>query len=77
MAVKSLDREEGGTTMDKYVLEVIAKDGGSPQHKAVTMVTVFVDDVNDNVPEFEKDSYSKTIYNPTNSGNWNRNSTIE
>ena len=49
-----LDRE----TMAKYSLNISSSDCGSPRKTAFTIVTVIVEDANDNSPIFEKNSYS-------------------
>ena len=48
-----LDRE----TRDAYELQVRAMDGGMAPLSSDVYVTVHVDDVNDNRPQFQKDSY--------------------
>ncbi|KAK3099557.1 hypothetical protein FSP39_006219 [Pinctada imbricata] len=61
---RSLDREE----YDHYDLQVVAEDHGNLPRSAVANVTVYVDDVNDNSPKFERPSYHQTLNNPTLSG---------
>lgn len=44
---------------------LVAQDSGLiVQHKAVTNVTIFVEDENDNKPEFAESSYN--VYTPDN-----------
>ena len=50
---KSLDRE----TKEKYTLQVVATDQGVPSHSGSTVLTVMVDDVNDNGPRCERAVY--------------------
>lgn len=64
---KLLDRED--TVL--YHLTVVAKDHGNLAKSAEANITVYVDDVNDNVPQFEKQTYNKTLNNPTSSGTGN------
>lgn len=54
---RSLDREK----KDKYTLEVVATDRGSPALSAVVTVEVKVLDVNDNNPVFSMKSYSVEV----------------
>lgn len=54
---RSLDREK----KDKYTLEVVATDRGSPALSAVVTVEVKVLDVNDNSPVFSMKSYSVEV----------------
>ncbi|XP_052828949.1 cadherin-related tumor suppressor-like [Octopus bimaculoides] len=54
---EKLDRE----IKDKYNLEVIAKDGGSPSKQSVLNVVIVVDDQNDNPPVFSKPLYNISI----------------
>lgn len=46
---------------DKYTLEVVATDHGSPALSAVVTVEVKVLDVNDNSPVFSLKSYSVEV----------------
>ncbi|XP_053381726.1 protocadherin Fat 4-like [Mercenaria mercenaria] len=58
--VQSLDRE----TKDTYKLHIIAKDNPvdqKEQKSTDTTVTVNIDDVNDNCPNFKRANYSKRI----------------
>ena len=54
----TLDREY----IDQYAFKVEAVDGGGvsdePPQKTEVSVTVRLEDINDNVPKFERDSYS-------------------
>ncbi|XP_019901605.3 protocadherin Fat 4 isoform X2 [Esox lucius] len=54
---RTLDRESQG----KYTLIVTATDSGSPALSGTGMVTVLVDDVNDNVPVFTSSAFHTTI----------------
>jgi hypothetical protein len=54
--IKELDRED----TDMYNFSVFARDEGGLQSKA--MVTVIVDDVNDNRPFFKNNFYNYTVY---------------
>ncbi|XP_056130418.1 protocadherin Fat 4 [Lampris incognitus] len=54
---QTLDREVKG----KYTLLVTATDSGSPPLSGTGMVTVLVDDVNDNVPVFTSSAFHTTI----------------
>ncbi|XP_031561240.1 protein dachsous-like [Actinia tenebrosa] len=51
-----LDRE----TKDKYVIQVVVADGGTPARTDAAIVTINVTDVNDNRPTFNDSSYSVT-----------------
>ncbi|XP_075004052.1 protocadherin Fat 4-like [Calonectris borealis] len=57
MTKKSLDRE----MMDSYDLKIIATDSGKPSQSASLVVSVTVEDVNDNPPVFPQKSYSVTV----------------
>lgn len=61
---KALDRED----TPLYHLTVVVKDHGSLAKSAEANITVYVDDVNDNVPSFEKQVYNQTLNNPTSAG---------
>lgn len=52
-----LDRE----MMPSYTLSVVATDKGEPAQSTTMEITVILDDVNDNSPVFEVDSYRETI----------------
>ena len=54
-----LDRE----IKDSYLIQVIAKDGGSPSKESILDVHISVIDVNDNAPVFSKNVYNVTIKN--------------
>ena len=56
---KMLDRE----IKDSYLLDVIAKDGGSPPKQTVLLVHISVTDVNDNIPIFSQNVYNISIKN--------------
>ncbi|XP_028600415.2 protocadherin Fat 4 [Podarcis muralis] len=55
--VQSLDREKKG----QYNMLITAADSGSPALTGTGTIAVKVDDVNDNVPKFAFNMYSKTI----------------
>lgn len=52
-----LDRE----VKDSYVIQVIARDGGSPPKQSVLDVHISVTDVNDNPPVFSRNVYNVSI----------------
>lgn len=52
-----LDRE----VKDSYMVQVIAKDGGSPSQQSVLDVHISVTDVNDNPPVFSQNVYNVSI----------------
>ncbi|NXF29814.1 CELR3 protein, partial [Nyctibius bracteatus] len=54
---KSLDRE----MMDSYELKIIATDSGKPPRSASLLLSITVEDVNDNPPVFPQKSYSVTV----------------
>ncbi|KAK6173694.1 hypothetical protein SNE40_017101 [Patella caerulea] len=54
---KELDHE----TTNRYSLQIVAKDGGVPPLQGIMKVEVTVTDVNDNLPKFNKDSYSVNV----------------
>ncbi|KAJ7326976.1 hypothetical protein JRQ81_016735 [Phrynocephalus forsythii] len=55
--VQSLDREK----RENYIMLVTATDSGSPALTGTGTISVKVDDVNDNIPKFAFNMYSKTI----------------
>ncbi|NWQ60840.1 CELR3 protein, partial [Neopipo cinnamomea] len=57
MTKTSLDRE----TMDSYELKIIATDSGKPPQSASLVLSLTVEDVNDNPPVFPQKSYSVTV----------------
>ncbi|NXA04377.1 CELR3 protein, partial [Sapayoa aenigma] len=57
VTIKSLDRE----TMDSYELKIIATDSGKPPQSASLVLSLTVEDVNDNPPVFPQKSYSVTV----------------
>ncbi|XP_075606136.1 protocadherin Fat 4 [Balearica regulorum gibbericeps] len=57
MTKKSLDRE----MMDSYELKIIATDFGKPSQSASLVLSIMVEDVNDNPPVFPQKSYSVTV----------------
>ena len=54
-----LDRE----TKDSYLMQITAKDGGSPQKESILNVHISVKDVNDNPPVFSQSFYNVSIQN--------------
>lgn len=54
---KLLDHE----MQDTYELKIIARDSGTPPRTTTQILTVHVDDVNDNSPEFSQDKYEVHI----------------
>ncbi|OQV12981.1 Protein dachsous [Hypsibius exemplaris] len=54
MSAKPLDREE----QDEYTLLVVAEDHGRPSKQSVCRIRVAVVDRNDNIPVFNRQSYS-------------------
>ena len=57
-----LDRE----VEDSYLIQVIAKDGGSPPKQSVLDIHVSVIDVNDNPPIFSQKVYNVSVYSEHN-----------
>ncbi|NXX50826.1 CELR3 protein, partial [Tricholaema leucomelas] len=57
MTKRSLDRE----MMDSYELKVIATDSGKPSQQASLVVSITVEDENDNLPVFPQKLYSATV----------------
>ncbi|NXV82131.1 CELR3 protein, partial [Atlantisia rogersi] len=57
MTKKPLDRE----LMDSYELKIIAADSGKPSQSASLVLSITVEDVNDNPPVFPQKSYSVTV----------------
>ncbi|GAB1604152.1 protocadherin beta-15-like [Argonauta hians] len=56
---KKLDRE----TKSSYILELLAKDGGSPSKYDTLEIIISLKDVNDNRPIFSQDIYDVSITN--------------
>lgn len=56
--MSSLDFE----TVSEYNLTILAEDLGKPRKSAIQTITIFVADVNDNHPVFEKDQYNQEIF---------------
>ncbi|GAB1604130.1 protocadherin beta-15-like [Argonauta hians] len=54
---EKLDRE----LKDSYMLQLIAKDGGTPPQEGVLDIKISVTDANDNRPTFTQKSYNTTI----------------
>lgn len=65
--LEPLDREE----RDVYELQVRAVDGGMAPKSSDVTVTIHVDDVNDNRPQFLKDTYKFYIKDPLEFGEFN------
>ena len=59
MLEEKLDRE----VKDSYLVQVIAKDGGSPPKQSILDVYISVTDVNDNTPFFSQKVYNVSINN--------------
>ena len=59
-----LDREN----LQQVSLTVLAKDKGLPPLNSTTVVTVTINDVNDNRPKFSQDVYNKTLAENLNPG---------
>ncbi|XP_074649083.1 cadherin-23-like [Tubulanus polymorphus] len=63
--VKMLDREKPGVELRNgraiYKLKIEAKDNGIPQLSASATVTVYVKDINDQPPKFDKQQYVKSV----------------
>ncbi|NXE10306.1 CELR3 protein, partial [Lophotis ruficrista] len=57
MTKKPLDRE----MMDSYELKIIATDSGKPSRSASLVLSITVEDLNDNPPVFPQKSYSVTV----------------
>ncbi|KFP80958.1 Cadherin EGF LAG seven-pass G-type receptor 3, partial [Apaloderma vittatum] len=57
MTTKSLDRE----MMDSYELKIIATDSGKPSLSASLVLSITVEDANDNPPVFPQQSYSVIV----------------
>ncbi|XP_056344157.1 protocadherin Fat 4-like [Oenanthe melanoleuca] len=57
MTLMSLDRE----VMDSYELIIMATDSGKPPRSASLVLSIAVEDVNDNPPVFPQKSYSVTV----------------
>ncbi|CAL1547411.1 unnamed protein product, partial [Lymnaea stagnalis] len=55
--LQPLDREK----KDRYVLYIVAKDGGSPPKSGNVTVIVNIRDVNDNAPVFSENTYEITL----------------
>nr|KAG5699632.1 hypothetical protein BaRGS_005080 [Batillaria attramentaria] len=66
LTTQSLDREESA----EYHLVVIATDQGIPPKSSSCSVIIYVDDENDNSPAFEQASYSQTIMDPSDPGDF-------
>ena len=70
--VKPLDREilsqlapDGSSSVS---LTILVRDHGTPSLSSSTNVRVYVDDINDNAPVFERDEYELTLLETTPTG---------
>lgn len=59
-----LDREQ----VSEYTLQVIAMDTSLLPRTATTTVKVYVDDLNDNIPSFKQQKYSRSLPVPSPQG---------
>ena len=59
-----LDREE----TSQYTLEVIAQDMSVLPLSTTTTVIVYVDDINDNAPQFDRTEYTQRVAPPVSAG---------
>ncbi|XP_058884470.1 protocadherin Fat 3-like isoform X3 [Acipenser ruthenus] len=59
-----MDREK----VDRYLLNITIYDLGSPQKSTWRLLTINVEDANDNTPQFLQESYSAVILENTNLG---------
>ncbi|ESO93788.1 hypothetical protein LOTGIDRAFT_105163 [Lottia gigantea] len=64
VTLERLDRE----VEDQYYLKVIATDQGIPPLSATSQVIIYVDDDNDNAPQFEHHNYTQMILDATQTG---------
>ncbi|KAK0398713.1 hypothetical protein QR680_002721 [Steinernema hermaphroditum] len=55
--LRQLDRE----TNNRYVLQIIAEDGGDPPLNSTVNITIHIRDVNDNAPQFAQHEYNVTF----------------
>ena len=53
--------EPNRETTPQYILEITAKDAGNPIMSTTQVITVYVEDVNDNGPVFDSLEYTKTL----------------
>ncbi|XP_070544624.1 protocadherin Fat 4-like isoform X2 [Ptychodera flava] len=51
-----------------FIYAVEAKDGGDPQRSGTTKVTIIVNNINNNAPQFLMSSYNFTVYENSRSG---------
>ncbi|XP_041115956.1 protocadherin-20-like [Polyodon spathula] len=58
IVIGSLDRE----SKDEYVTDIIAEDGGTPQHLGTATLKIIITDVNDNCPVFTESQINVTVY---------------
>lgn len=59
----TLDEMVDREVKDTYLIQVIAKDGGSPPKQSILDVHIAVTDVNDNTPVFSQNVYNVSIKN--------------
>lgn len=52
-----IDREK----MERYIVEVTARDGGEPSLTRSVLVNIIVLDVNDNPPKFAQENYTAIV----------------
>ncbi|XP_017783736.1 PREDICTED: cadherin-related tumor suppressor [Nicrophorus vespilloides] len=64
--LRALDREQQA----EYTLSLVAMDTGSPPLTGTGTVKIIVQDVNDNSPEFKRQSYRATIKENSAIGSW-------
>ena len=57
--------------MSQYTLEIIAKDSSMLPLSSMTTLIIHVDDVNDNPPAFEQESYARNMLMPVSVGEKN------
>ncbi|ESO98121.1 hypothetical protein LOTGIDRAFT_174335 [Lottia gigantea] len=57
-----LDREK----KERYFLNISAEDHGSPKRTSYKLLNIIIDDVNDNIPQFNNNTYYATV--PENTG---------
>ncbi|KAM7290981.1 cadherin-related tumor suppressor [Ixodes scapularis] len=57
----SLERPLDRELRDRYLLTVLAVDSGNPRQTGTGTVSVFVSDVNDNAPEFDRSRYVASL----------------
>lgn len=63
-AIGNLDRE----SVNRYIVPVLARDGGDPAQTATANVLVTVADVNDNTPTLDRSEYAGIVLENTGPG---------